>query len=303
MLLAKTAPWVRNSIMKGCTHMVKWDAWHDQRMNRNRFEREQEEELVRGQRRRLEAQLARQQGRERLESLENALQGLTSRLDAQQEIDALLKAASTTERRQLIARICQEVQTRYGHKPMQDPFPADLIGLLRLLSRYGHEPAEPGSQRAASLQLQDLSLSGLRLDALDWRGAIIRNSRFEAARLPGANLFAARLEQVALTGADLSGANLTGATLIKADLSGSKLNKAELIRAELLDCNLRGADLRDASLRGVRLSGSDLGGADLSTARDLTYQQLLGCRIDDQTRLPANLAHRRESLLSKISAP
>ena len=281
------------------TPMVKWDAWHQDRQKRYAENNRQEQELVHGQRRRLEALLQRQDRQQRSDALEAILARAELTGPDLQELSELLAQSPEAEQGPLVKRISAELRTRFGSQHLQPPLPPALSGLLRLLSAHAQGPGEPGSRRRSQVQIQDLTIAGLELEDLDLRGAGLSQCRFEAARLPRLNLFAARLERVGFARAQLEHANFTGATLIQVDLSAADLQHAELISAELHHCDLRGANLNGATLRGLRLIGCELGGASLEQSTGLSFQQLLGSRIDQQTRLPEALRSRQAELLAR----
>lgn len=270
------------------------------RQQRETYNARQEQELVSGQRRRLESLLQRQDHQQRFDAFDKLLALPELQPADLKALSELLAQAPDTDRREMLTRICTSLPSRMGQP---DTPSEDFTGLLRLLSAHAQGPREPGALRRNNIALVGLNLTGLQMNQLDLRGSILRQSNWEAAELPGLNLFAARLEQVGLPQARLTKANLTGATLLHVNLNQASLKGAELISAELNHCDLRGAEFDKANFRGARLNDCDLRGADLSQAQGLTYQQLLSNRIDEQTRLPANLAHRRSDLLTRSQVP
>ncbi len=124
------------------------------------------------------------------------------------------------------------------------------------------------------LDLFRADLTGAYLSDQDLRGAFL-----VAARLNGANLMLANVSKAQLNGVNFTGANLIGAILEGADLSGANLTNADLSFSKLDGVNVSGADL----------AGADLSGADLTRTRNLTQRQVDSARLNEKTRLPADL--------------
>ncbi|MFJ5553202.1 pentapeptide repeat-containing protein [Streptomyces sp. NPDC093225] len=143
--------------------------------------------------------------------------------------------------------------------------PADIRAAVEVLARRPDRP-EPGR-----IDLRSITLSGLNLRSFDF------------ATPP-------RLTRMYLTWADLRRADLRGADLSRSILNGAELCFAQLHRARLQDVGLIRADLRGAALGRTVLLGADLSGADLRDTEHLTPAQLAGAELDDETRLPAELA-------------
>ncbi|MFD9506539.1 pentapeptide repeat-containing protein [Streptomyces mirabilis] len=93
-----------------------------------------------------------------------------------------------------------------------------------------------------------------------------------------------------LTWADLRRADLRGVDLTRAILNGAELCQAWLGSTRLDHAHLSRADLRGARLDGATLSGADFASADLRDTHSLTAEQLSGAFIDENTRLPPELA-------------
>src|SRR5215204_4490547 len=157
--------------------------------------------------------------------------------------------------------------------------------------------------------LQEVNLSGLRLDVVnvvgaDLRGADLSHSVLHAAWLDEANLSEANLSNAGLAyarfirtilrNANLSDAyayeaefnlaNLTNADLAGADFYGDlpevrnpenfpRPKGAVFISANLRDADLSGTDLKHADFYRANLSGADLSGANLKNA-NVTEEQL-----------------------------
>ena len=102
-------------------------------------------------------------------------------------------------------------------------------------------------------------------------------------------------------------ANLEEANLVAADLGGSNFTEANLTRANLQEAILRDAVLVKADLSGARLDAADIRGADLrgailTSAVGLTQSQLDTACVDEQTKLPAELARPAPCSLTKKRA-
>jgi len=121
-------------------------------------------------------------------------------------------------------------------------------------------------------------LQGVRLEGMDFSGAVLVEALFQGADLSRSNFI----------GADLRGANLQDARLTGARLEGANLEEADLMWS----------DLREANLQGARLGGTYLQGADLSTVRGLTFRQIDDAVRDGDTLLPP-LDASPESFISR----
>lgn len=276
--------------------MKKWNTYRPYETPAQRAERE----LVAGQRRRLEALVQRQTRDNALERV----QALFADFDmkALASLETLLEAVAETDRADVLSEIVKSLGARFGQRPLTAPLPQTLPGLLQLLARYTQGPGAPGARRRTPIRLENLDWQGLHLDAPDFTGVEMRHIRWPQARLEGARLFAARVENADWSQAQLRRADLTGATLQNVDLTGADLRDAKLISTELLDCDLRDVDFTGASLRGARLAGSDLRGANLAGVTDANYRQLLVCRLDASTRLPAAMEYYRRELIARSDA-
>ena len=96
-----------------------------------------------------------------------------------------------------------------------------------------------------------------------------------------------------LVGVRINAADFSGAILRDASLAGAKLSGADFAHAQIPSgTELRGACLRDARFNGayvglVRATGADLSGADLASATlALRQASLRGAKTDECTRLP-----------------
>ena len=83
---------------------------------------------------------------------------------------------------------------------------------------------------------------------------------------------------------------------LKLDISGAFARRVTFDGANLAFANLSGADLANASFRGAnfyraKMDGTNLRGADLRDAKNLTAEQIDRAIIDNDTRLPDNLAN------------
>jgi uncharacterized protein YjbI with pentapeptide repeats len=137
-------------------------------------------------------------------------------------------------------------------------------------------------QRAGTFRCLDLSgvkLAGIKLDRLDFQGAI-----FDGASLREAHLDDCRLASVSFKGVNLTKAWLAGTKCPDASFEGARLDKC-ILRA----VNFQRASFRDADLMGADFSFADLRGADL-TGANLEGATFFGTKYDEQTRLPAGFA-------------
>lgn len=144
--------------------------------------------------------------------------------------------------------------------------PADIRAAMDVLAR------RPDHEEAGRMDFRRTRLTGLMLRRMDFGSP--------------PDLAYAYLTWADLRRADLRGADLRGAILNRADLSLSILHGALLDGAQFSEADLRGAYLGDEST----LLGTDLGGADLTETEGLTAAQLAGALLDEETRLPPDLA-------------
>ncbi len=79
--------------------------------------------------------------------------------------------------------------------------------------------------------VEELDLSGARLDGASWNKATLRDVSFSGASLVNADMFGVSLEKVNLKGADLTRANFNGAKLVDVDLTGATIEKANFTNA------------------------------------------------------------------------
>jgi hypothetical protein len=80
--------------------------------------------------------------------------------------------------------------------------------------------------------LEDIDLSGARMDDASWNKATLRDVNLKGASLVNADMFSVTLERVDLGGADLTRANFNGATLSEVDLTGATIEKASFTNAK-----------------------------------------------------------------------
>lgn len=188
----------------------------------------------------------------------------------------------------------------------------DVQAVLTVMKRRNLAASE--KSQGKMLDLIDVDLDGVdlneaQLDNVQFRGTYLRRAHLSEAKMNGADLslaclgnaelFGTRLIEVHLIGADLEGANMTGAHLNGADLTwacligahleGAHLEGARLSWARLVGANLFGANLDGAKLLGTHLDGANLRRADLRNAIDLTMNQLKTAKLDDETKLDAEL--------------
>ena len=118
----------------------------------------------------------------------------------------------------------------------------------------------------------------------------LARTNLAGADLSGADLSTADLSGANLAGADLFGADLSGANLADADLGGTNLTAALLNDADLRYADLANAELRSALLFGANLAEADLRHADLGEARGVTSESVRLACLDDDTKLPPEVA-------------
>ncbi len=138
------------------------------------------------------------------------------------------------------------------------------------------------------LILNDVDLSGFRLD-----GVNLKDANITGVNLSNVDLSGYDLAGIDLSGATLSGINLSNSDLNGANLSGVKLNNAKLehtilSKANLSCADLTGADLTQANLRYVDLTDANLSDANLSRA-DLLGAVLMNTDLSSATLMGANL--------------
>ena len=122
-------------------------------------------------------------------------------------------------------------------------------------------------------------LSDLNLNGADFRGAILRETKFQNSKLRRAKLNDAELIKVNLQNADLLLANLQGAGLWRANLQGADLRLVNFQGARLLSANLQSAELKMARLSNVNLANVDLQAASFDWEQLKASKELSGVRI------------------------
>ena len=122
-------------------------------------------------------------------------------------------------------------------------------------------------------------LSDLNLNGADFRGAILRETKFQNSKLRRAKLNDAELIEVNLQNADLLLANLQGAGLRRANLQGADLRLVNFQGARLLSANLQSAELKMARLSNVNLANVDLQAASFDWEQLKASKELSGVRI------------------------
>jgi hypothetical protein len=211
-------------------------------------------------------------------------QQLSVRLGAIYSLQRIARA-SKEDQPSIVAVLSAFVQHR--GKPPESPDPADLDA----------HRASPDAQAAAQV------VGGLpRLDVrenIDWTGAHLERASLGSLDLSGAYLGWTHMQRAYLNGSRCRGtifdhADLRRAFLREADLREAKfvfarLEGARLYGAILTEADLRGAQLAGASLAKADLTSADLRGTDMSKVQGLMPEQLTGVRMDENTRLPAEL--------------
>jgi uncharacterized protein YjbI with pentapeptide repeats len=173
------------------------------------------------------------------------------------------------------------------------------LNVIGRISQAHADQLEAYRQQAGDLDLQNVSLCGVRLVAASLAKARLDNSRFdgstfERVTLDGANLTGAHFEDAQMDGTSLVSANLLIAHAEGAALNGADLTDAVLKGAHLERCFLRKAKLVRANLTDASLTGTHLEGADLSDIpqEQLTQRQIDAAIIDTTTRLPGHIVRR-----------
>ncbi|MEU7752667.1 pentapeptide repeat-containing protein [Micromonospora sp. NPDC049101] len=187
------------------------------------------------------------------------------------------------------------------------PPPVDIHAALAALGDRDSRSGRPDLTRVdlSRTDLRGMDLAGMSLGLANLEGANLSDADLTDADLAGANL-----TDVDLTDADLRRANLRSVDLQRAQLNRARLDHATLAGTRLVEATLRfavltdvnlsntdltnadltGADLTNTILFGVDLFGVGLNGANLERARLLASVNLRCAFVDDQTRLPAEVA-------------
>ena len=171
--------------------------------------------------------------------------------------------------------------------------------LVSITAPAGYGKTTALAQFVAQVELLGAACAWLSLDAED--NDPLRFMRYLAAALHRADATLGRGALAQTEGGTMVSLDAIVASLLH-DLTGADLRDAKLISTELLDCDLRDVDFTGASLRGARLAGSDLRGANLAGVTDANYRQLLVCRLDASTRLPAAMEYYRRELIARSDA-
>lgn len=133
------------------------------------------------------------------------------------------------------------------------------------------EEVDFGASRLRSLQLVDVRAERLAAANGTWAGATLRRVELRASRLTGLDLGEARLEDVTLSGCKLDYANLRNSAIENvsfedcvlrgADFQGARLRAVRFSGCQLLETDFSRAELDAVDLRGseLELAGSVLG--------------------------------------------
>jgi uncharacterized protein YjbI with pentapeptide repeats len=153
---------------------------------------------------------------------------------------------------------------RFSHYSFQE-----FLIAHRIIQDKDWRPKNPVHSSELILQFiyqgRDLMVQ-LRLNALDFTGANLKQMNFFNVDLRGANFAGANLSEANLMGANLAKAHLSKANLKGADLLRANLYKADLSFADLTDAKLIESDLSHADLRFATLAKADLSRAKLASA-------------------------------------
>lgn len=115
-------------------------------------------------------------------------------------------------------------------------------------------------------------------------GAGLRFAQLKYSDFRGANLAEADFEGAVLCGANFSDARLTNANFQYADLRGANFSKSDLDHA-----SLDGANLSNADFSVAKMHSTDIRDTDLTKAKGLTWNTLLECNFNLNTKLPEEL--------------
>ena len=113
------------------------------------------------------------------------------------------------------------------------------------------------AQKADTLDLSLVDLSGLRLDGVNFAGCTLRNAFFSGSKLPGA----------CFDGCDLRGANFDNARAEFTSFRKVKLANARLTGANLRWCRFDGSDLRNADFTDAVVEPCDFSMTDMAGTR------------------------------------
>ncbi|MEM7454438.1 MAG: molybdopterin-dependent oxidoreductase [Planctomycetota bacterium] len=157
----------------------------------------------------------------------------------------------------------------------------DLPGFWEAESGY-HNEADPWKEQRYMAPTVDRRTAAKLIESRDFSGHDLRSIRLSGMQLDGllarkALLRDARFDDASLEKADFSNANLSNSHFTNANLRGAKF----------VDTDLEGADLSGADLRMADMTGCFLTGASFCrTAPDGTVTE---AQIDESTTLPENL--------------
>ncbi len=282
-----------------------WFLWRKNQPQVHRYQ-ERQERVLAEKRSFLNLQMQQTEQQERAALSNQAFEelkgpDLSQRLAALHTLESLLHKVLPWEQWNLLKVLQEHLQTQFANQSLVPPLPEDLLALLALFSNRptAYQQREAGGKDR--LEFHELSFEGLHLAVFNIRSARLSHCHFLRAELPRLDAFAAEFQQVNFNHSHLVGANFTGARCEQVSFDSAHLMGAEFIRSELLGCQFQSAELGTANFRGARLQGSDFSGANLSDVTHLTFKHIKACRLDQRTRLPADLAHRQTQLLAEIS--
>jgi hypothetical protein len=188
--------------------------------------------------------------------------------------------------------------SRKDHWTVMEILTAYLKDRFPINERTEREPSksEPFSERAD----KDLQAAISAIARRRWL-----NTEPDRIDLAGLNLSLIMASHGKFKDVSFNGSNLNKAALVFADLRYAALLHVDLRNANLLEARLNGAYMAEADLRGAHFQGADfentilsnanLCGVNLSDVKNLRVQQILGAKIDDDTRLPPDIKTELEA--------
>ena len=163
-----------------------------------------------------------------------------------------------------------------------------LVAINNILEKISTDnPQQIKTLKFYNKMLCGISLSGLKLDGIDFRNTYLVAASLDKTSLNRANLHrtnfqGASLENTELRGASLDFAELQRASLEGAELQGASLWSSKLQKAYLIRANLQGADIRYTNLQEVLLINAQLQGATMHEV-NLSNAILLDCNLYSTT--------------------
>jgi uncharacterized protein YjbI with pentapeptide repeats len=248
--------------------------------------------------------------------------GLAKKLQAEQDrLSRHIHRRLPPETQQSLKK-CAE--TNQISDPVLTTLAKDLNNLLTMSSLYyeidrGSVTFSEETQRLLNQYTLDSDLRYFRLNRLLLEDAYPREIAKSQGKIIPTNFKSTNLSKANLNGANLSKTDFSGSNLSEANLRTTVLSKATLHKVNLIGADLRGARLNRTDFQGAKLSGAIFSNADLPVvirdgtpilktslcgaillgAEGLTFAQVSGAEIDDETMLPPDLEKRKGELLQR----